>query len=510
MFAFFLSSGLFLGWSLGANDASNVFGTAVGSRMVRFRTAAIVCSIFVILGAVISGAGASHTLGKLGSVNAVAGAFMVAFAAAMSVYLMTLARYPVSTSQAIVGAIIGWNLFTGSLSDPNSLTKIVATWVLCPILSALLAMIIYKFVAFYIRVMKIHMFRLDTMTRYGLFLAGAFGSYSLGANNIANVMGVFVPVSPFSSISFYDLFTLTSAQQLFLIGSIAIAVGVFTYSKRVMMTVGKGIFQLSPVAAFVCVVAHSIVLFLFASQGLERFLISHNIPPIPLVPVSSSQAIVGAVIGIGLIKGKGRGIRWKTVAGITSGWLVTPIIAALISFISLFFLQNVFQQETFRPVPYLITPAAAERIGKGGVSLVGFEDLLLKEFPTAVKFNSALSEHAELSRADRSLIMASAEIDEMEIDLTGIARIDMNWITPEQVEALKQLEGRIFEHKWQLDEAVAIESPHWQFKKDDYKYNGELRQKLSYLYRFFRSWGKCVRADAEIPLDRLGAGGDAG
>jgi PiT family inorganic phosphate transporter len=486
MFAFFLSSGLFLGWSLGANDASNVFGTAVGSRMVRFRTAATVCSIFVILGAVISGAGASHTLGKLGSVNAVAGAFMVAFAAAMSVYLMTLARYPVSTSQAIVGAIIGWNLFTGSVIDYQSLTKIVVTWIVCPILSAIFAMIIYKLVAMYIRVMKIHMFKLDKMTRYGLFLAGAFGSYSLGANNIANVMGVFVPVSPFSNISFYDLFSLTSAQQLFFIGSIAIAVGVFTYSKRVMMTVGQGILQLSPVAAFVCVIAHSIVLFLFASQGLERFLISHNIPPIPLVPVSSSQAIVGAVIGIGLLKGGGRGIRWKMVAGITSGWFVTPIIAALISFISLFFLQNVFQQETFRPVPYQITQAAAERILENEVSPRPVEELRLKEFPTAVKFNSALSRYEFLTRQERDIIMDSAAIDEMEVTLDQIAQIDMDWITPEQVDVFRRLEGRIFEHKWELDEALAEESTHWQPQKGDEKYNRELRQKMSYLYRFFR------------------------
>jgi PiT family inorganic phosphate transporter len=61
----FLLGGLFLGWSLGANDAANVFGTAVGTRMVRFKTAAIVCSIFVILGAIISGAGTTETLGSL-------------------------------------------------------------------------------------------------------------------------------------------------------------------------------------------------------------------------------------------------------------------------------------------------------------------------------------------------------------------------------------------------------------------------------------------------------------
>jgi len=274
MFAFFLSSGLFLGWSLGANDAANVFGTAVGSKMVKFTTAAICCSIFVIIGSVVSGAGASHTLGKLGSVNAIAGAFIVAFAAATSVYLMTKSGYPVSTSQAIVGAIIGWNFFSGSLTDYNSLIKIVLTWIACPILSALIAMFFYKFIVFFIHRTKIHMFKLDHLTRYGLLLAGIFGSYSLGANNIANVMGVFVPVSPFSDISFYGLFHLSSAQQLFFIGSVAISVGVITYSKKVMMTVGTGIFELSPVAALVVVWAHSIVL--FPDTAGTRFQFSSN------------------------------------------------------------------------------------------------------------------------------------------------------------------------------------------------------------------------------------------
>jgi len=361
MFLFFLSSGLFLGWSLGANDASNVFGTAVGSKMVRFRTAAICCSIFIVLGAVISGAGASDTLGKLGSVNAVAGAFMVALSAAASVYLMTKVGCPVSTSQAIVGAIIGWNFFSGSPTDYNTLSKIVITWVACPILSALIALILYKVLVFGINRMKIDMFRLDSMTRYGLIIIGAFGSYSLGANNIANVMGVFVPASPFTDISLFGLFTVTSTQQLFFIGGIAIGVGVLTYSRKVMATVGEGIMKLSPVSALVVVSAHSLVLFLFASQGLESFLQRHGLPTIPLVPVSSSQAIVGAVIGIGLLK-RGRGIRWRVLGGIASGWAVTPIIAALVSFISLFFLQNVFEQKTYLPVSDTITSEAMAQI----------------------------------------------------------------------------------------------------------------------------------------------------
>ena len=157
----FLTSGLFLGWALGANDAANVFGTAVGTRMVRFSTAAIICSVFVILGAVISGAGAAHTLGKLGAVNALPGAFMAAFSAALSVYLMTKAGLPVSTSQAIVGSIIGWNLFSGTLTDAATLTKIMSTWVLCPVLAAFFGAGIFQITVRALRWAKLHLLRVE-------------------------------------------------------------------------------------------------------------------------------------------------------------------------------------------------------------------------------------------------------------------------------------------------------------------------------------------------------------
>ena len=342
----FLSSGLFLGWALGANDAANVFGTAVGSRMVRFSTAAIICSIFVILGAVISGAGTTETLGKLGAINTLPGSFMTALAAATAVYLMTKFGLPVSTSQAIVGAIIGWNLFSSSPTDSESLTKIVSTWVFCPILAAVFSALIYLIVVKIIRSVKIHLLRSDLYTRIGLVLAGAFGSYSLGANNIANVVGVFGPANPFTDFSIVTVGTFTAAQQLFLLGALAIGVGVFTYSKRVMMTVGNDLLPLSPVGAWVAVVAHSLVLFIFASQGLEAFLENLGLPTIPLVPVSSSQAVVGAVLGIAVIKG-GRGIQWQVLSSIAIGWVITPVIACAFCFIGLYFLKNVFDQSVY-------------------------------------------------------------------------------------------------------------------------------------------------------------------
>ena len=313
----FLFGGLFLGWSLGANDAANVFGTAVGTRMVNFKTAAIICSIFVILGAVISGSGTTETIGKLGAINALPGAFACCVSAGFSVYVMTKLGIPVSTTQAIVGAIIGWNIFTGSETDSGILTTILTTWVLCPILAGLIAMGLYWVVKRIISHSKIHILRLDAYTRLALLLAGAFGAYSLGANNIANVMGVFVNISPFTDINIFNFLIFSSTQQLFLLGGIAIAFGVFTYSKKVMFTVGNDLLKISPMSAFIVVLSHSIVLFLFASQGISNFLISMSLPSLPLVPVSSSQAIIGGVIGIGLLKG-GKEVKWSIAGKISS------------------------------------------------------------------------------------------------------------------------------------------------------------------------------------------------
>ena len=342
----FLLGGLFLGWSLGANDAANVFGTAVGTRMVRFKTAAIVCSLFIILGAVISGSGTTETLGKLGAINALPGAFAACVAAGISVYIMTKFGLPVSTTQAIVGAIVGWNLYTGSSTNLKVLLTILSTWILCPIITALIAMLFFIMTKKLLKNTTWHILRLDAYTRTALLIAGAFGAYSLGANNIANVMGVFVPIAPFADIQLGSFLTFSSKEQLFLLGGIAIAVGVFTYSKKVMFTVGTDLLKLSPVAAFIVVIAHSIVLFLFASQGISYFLNSIHLPAIPLVPVSSSQAIVGAVIGIGILKG-GKEVQWNIAGKIAIGWVVLPIIAAFISLIILFVLQNIFNQAVY-------------------------------------------------------------------------------------------------------------------------------------------------------------------
>lgn len=340
MILFFLTSGLFLGWSLGANDASNIFGSAIGSRMVTFRKAAIIASIFVILGAVLQGEGTSDTLARLGAVNAIGGSFTVALAAAITVYMMTRFSVPVSTTQAIVGSIIGWNIFTGNATDSKVLTQIVATWVSGPILGAVFAVLMYMLLRTFKRSAKIHLVRFESYIRTGLLITGAFGAFSLGANNIANVMGVFLPAFDLEDIELGP-FILHSNQQLFLLGGFAIALGIITYSKKVIETIGSNIVELSSEAALVVVLAQALVLFIFSSSGLSEFLTGLGFPPIPMVPVSSSQVVVGSLLGIGLYKGA-RNINFRVLAEIGIGWIATPLASAGLAFFSLFFMKNIF------------------------------------------------------------------------------------------------------------------------------------------------------------------------
>src|SRR6056297_341861 len=300
---FKLISGFFLGWALGSNDAANIFGTAVATRTIRFWTAAILTSIFVIVGAVLEGSGGMHTLGSLSS-QTVNSAFITSLAAAITVSLMTYLKLPVSTSQAVVGAIIGSGIVRNTVNF-RPLLKIFSAWIFTPIGALIIAIIFMKIYSKYIENYINNIIKLDRIVKIGLVIAGIYGSYALGANNVANVTGVYVNTG------------LVSPLQGALIGGIAIASGVLTYSRSVMMTVGKKITELSSLNALIAVLAESTTVYIYARIG---------------IPVSTSQAIVGAIIGIGLVKGVNL-INKNTLKNILFGWLGTPTIALIISFI---------------------------------------------------------------------------------------------------------------------------------------------------------------------------------
>jgi len=132
-----------------------------------------------------------------------------------------------------------------------------------------------------------------------MIAAGSYGAYALGANNVANVTAVFVGAGHLSVFS------------AALIGGLSIGLGILTLSKRVMETVGKKLVRLDPFSALVVLLAQSITVHIYTFIG---------------VPVSTSQAVIGAVLGIGIVKGIST-VSGRTLVNILIAWLLTPAIA---------------------------------------------------------------------------------------------------------------------------------------------------------------------------------------
>ena len=292
-----LLGGIFLGWSLGANDAANVFGTAVSSRMLKFWTAAMIAAIFVLLGALVEGQSGIETLQNLTPFTSDQ-AIVASVAAAVTVTLMTLLGLPVSTSQAVVGAILGIGLLNRQLNF-TELGKVVVCWLGTPVGGIVLGIIVYKVLAAIGNSMNLNIFQSDMLLKLCLILAGSYGAYALGANNVANVTAVFVGAG---------MLSLSAAT---LIGGLSIGLGVLTFSKGVMETVGKKLVRLDPFSALVVVLAEAITVHIYALIG---------------VPVSTSQAVIGAVLGVGIVKGVNT-IRRRTLVNIFLAWFITPFVA---------------------------------------------------------------------------------------------------------------------------------------------------------------------------------------
>jgi len=293
-----LISGVFLGWSLGANDASNVFGTAVASRMIRFWTAAILCSVFVLLGALLQGREGMLTYQAMSGISTLNIAFIVSLAAALTVTLMTFLKLPVSTSQAVVGALVLVGLLEGKL-ELAPLGKVVACWIATPLGAMAAAFVLYFLIGKLMNWLDMDLFTYDRNLRIALIAAGSYGAYALGANNVANVTGPFVGEG------------MLTPTQACILGGVAIGIGVMTYSRQVMMTVGKDLVKLDAYSAFIVVLSEAITVHIFAKIG---------------VPVSTSQAVVGGVLGIGLISGM-RTVNVRTFGRIIFGWIGTPLVS---------------------------------------------------------------------------------------------------------------------------------------------------------------------------------------
>ncbi len=304
---FLLGASAYVGWNIGANDTANCVGTTVGCGLLSYKRAVILVSVFVLLGAMIDGGHVMKTISK-GIINQpldYLAIFVALMCSGIFVTLATFFRIPTSTSQAIVGGVLGIGLATGADIQYSKLITIAESWILCPILVMILAYLIYSLINIVLRHLRVGALLIQNALGWCSIISACYLAYSMGANNAGNAVG---PVANLGIVH---------PQILLLIGGISIAVGALTYGRKVSDTVGKGITPLDIPGAFSAQMASAFGMHLFSLLG---------------IPVSTSSAIVGAIVGVGLVKGA-KSISKKTLTVILAGWVLTPSSAAITSFL---------------------------------------------------------------------------------------------------------------------------------------------------------------------------------
>jgi len=298
-------AGLYVGWNIGANDSGNCIGPTVGAGLIRYRTGILLVAVFAVAGALLQGGGVVKTLGK-GIVTdqlPATGVLAALLCGGLFVSIATFKKVPVSTSQAIVGGVAGVGLAAGLNVDFTKILTIVECWILAPILCGILANGVLRATRWILNRVKNQ--RLASKILMVLVLiSNCYAAYSLGANNLGNAIG------PIVTLEVMDIMILT------LLGAASISVGALTFGKGVAETVGKSITKLDLPGAFAAQISAAVGLHVFSMIG---------------IPISTSQAIVGAVMGVGLVHGV-RTVSRRKVTEIVVGWVATPIVSGATAF----------------------------------------------------------------------------------------------------------------------------------------------------------------------------------
>ncbi len=287
--------GLAVGWSIGANDAANSLGTAVGSKVLTLKQAIILIAIFGFLGAFLQGSHVTKTIGK-----------GIVPIDQLDKTMATYWKMPFSTSHSIVGAVAGAGLAIHAPVKGKVLLDIFLCWIFTPVGAAVLGFIfciIFKNLLYAIIPRKYLRQSLAAL----IILSGCYVAYTWGANDVANATGVMVGAN------------ILSPNLSVILGGAAIVIGIMTWGYKVIETIGSEITSLLPVMAFSAQLASAINVHVYTLFG---------------IPVSTSHSIVGAIFGVGLVRGV-RVVNMRIMREIIICWLLTPFISGLISFILL-------------------------------------------------------------------------------------------------------------------------------------------------------------------------------
>lgn len=307
-----LIMGGYLGWTIGANDAANCVGADIGSGKVTVKQGIIITCVFSFLGAVLLGSRVMQTIGKgivpmdkLDPNIALLVALAACFGAGSWVLIATLRGLPVSTSHAIVGAVAGAGVAMGTPVIWRKLLDIFICWILTPVGAGAISYIMFRPFRRIFYMLVPRRFN-DPALFFGIILTSVYLAFTWGANDVANATGIITGAK------------VMGPKQAAVFGGIAIVIGVTTLGRKVIETVGFRITHLAPMMTIVAEIASGLNVHLYTMLG---------------IPVSTSHSMVGAIVGVGLVKGI-KMINKKILSEIIFAWSLTPFASGAVSFLT--------------------------------------------------------------------------------------------------------------------------------------------------------------------------------
>ena len=316
---------------IGANDASNVFGSAVGSKMVKFRSAIIFFIIFIILGAVINAENPSKIYGDLVlDYPELKKIFLIILPVVLVTIISLKIKIPSSISQSIIFSLIGFSLAEKLNINYDLFKKLIYFWIATPILAFLFSIIFCWILFNLVRIFKLNIFQIDYQIRIFLVIFGCIAAFALGAHLTAAIVGIYAPFLNLN-IELMNFNLVLDDNKLYFFGSLLIGVGAFIFSQKIVKSIGSQISNIKPIPALAILLTQILILFTFSSSFIID---SFNLfLPFELfaMPLSASHITFASIIGVASFN-KFREVKPRYTKKIILSWIIIPVSVFCCSF----------------------------------------------------------------------------------------------------------------------------------------------------------------------------------
>ena len=298
----------------GRNDAANSIATIVSTRVLAPRYAVAWAAFFNFVAFLVFGLSVASTIGKGIISPDVITDHVILGALVGAISWQVLTGYfgiPSSSSHALIGGLVGAGVTQGGMQAIvwPGLGKTAGAIVLSPFTGLAIALLLVLLVSWgFVRVAPS---RADAIFRKVQFISASAYALGHGGNDAQKTMGIITALL-YAHGELQGEFHVPFWIVLSCNG--AMALGTLLGGWRIVRTMGSGITRLSPMQGVCAETAGSITLFMATGLG---------------IPVSTTQTITGAIVGVGAAK-RASAVRWNVAREIVIAWVITMPAAALI------------------------------------------------------------------------------------------------------------------------------------------------------------------------------------